>query len=426
MPAIHAASPPHRRRDEALTATEAARVSRLSVRLLGELHRVCRSIPPEQRGGSALSRLLGVDRSTCQRLIATVESGGEGAEALLSLPGPEACLAFVEACGRIDAAREGLEGAVAACEEYRAIVRELGRSKAGLARRLRSSQRGSPGHAAARGPLSPIEHARARERHFAASAEIAGRWSDLHSYVWCYRPAPDSPRRVQQISGSMLVGHESRIEALPLMLGSGFGKGNEGGQRLFTGLTGTPIGEYANHLLLHEFSTSPLPSITARQRADMVEYILSTDQTARGKPTDIALAHRAIISLAHPADDDPPIIEVWYMSSYPARQLVMDVYLHRELARECLPSASTHSLSTHFVTVDNRSTTELPHRPPLRILPRGPADADSIHAPRQSEFVRSLLDGAGWSADDLVGYRIEIDYPVWRVGHVIAFRFERR
>jgi hypothetical protein len=411
--------------DEALTAAEVFRASRLAGRLVGEFRRVCRYIPAEQRGGSALSRLLSVDRSTCQRLIAAVDAGREDLSALVALPGPDACLEFVHACARLEVPREELDAAMAACEEYRSVVRELGRSKAGLVRRLRSSQRGSPSHAAARGPLSPGEHDRAREHHFAASAEIAGRWSDVHSYVWCFRRDPDSDAQVQSVIGIYLLGHESRIEALPLMLGSGYAKGTLNGERVFSPLGRDGAAEMAGSSLLPALCSSPLPSITARQHDENVEYVLGTDQTSRGTPVDIAVAHRTTRSLPHPRHEDPPRMEVWYMSTYPARHLVMDVYLDRELARACLPSAAMHAHSISLTPNQDRWSSELPHRPPLRILPRGADDADCAQSPRQGEFVRTLLDGVGWSARDLIGYRIELDYPVWRVGHVMSFQFER-
>ncbi|MEM7306628.1 MAG: hypothetical protein AAF682_08155 [Planctomycetota bacterium] len=418
-----AEGPPAPPGEGALTATETLRVERVAKRLLGELRRLCRYAEPEQRGGSALARTLRLDRSTCQRVTSALAADDEGVAAVLALPGPDACRAFVEACGALEASDEDVESALQACADYHALVREIGRSKAGLTRRLEASRADSR-HAAARGPLSPAEYTRARERHFAASAELAGRWSELHSYVWCYRPDPEDAARVQAIGGFLLGGHESRIEAVPLLLSAGFEKSYPGGDRLFSTLSATEIGADARHVLLPDLSSSPLPRITARQREETIEYLVSTDETSRGRPTDIAMAHRATLSMTHPAAEDPPILEVWYMSTYPTQHLILDVYLDAALARSCMPSVALHGHSTHLVTVEERWNTELPQRPPLRLLPRGVEDAGSTRSPRQPELVRALLQGAGWSENGLIGYRCEIEYPIWRVGHLMVFRFD--
>ncbi|MEM9166383.1 MAG: hypothetical protein AAGB48_05100 [Planctomycetota bacterium] len=408
---------------EPLTTAELHQVERVGNRLLATLGLLFASLPESGRGASGMSRRLGVNRATCQRMCQALDCSDDAVEFVRQLPGAQGCASWVESfSGHLE--QHAVSDARDACARFHDMVVTVARSKSRLDRRITLTRAGSRVEPKATAPVSDRQHTDARAAHFAASADLAGRWSECHVFSWFFRPAPSDPSCVEMMCGFVFHGHESRTVAVPFFLPTGMERDFEKQTDVFS-----VLGEEESPSpmcppgVLEEFCTDPLPDITLRTSANIHGYFVDTHETSRGKSIDLALAQRLTKPMSHPAADDPPVQEVWYLSTFPARSLVLDVYLHPDLAKACLPSVSAHLLGPSMTTEADRWSTELPHRPPLRVLPRGIDDAATPRFSKYPEFLRVVLERGGWSSQDMIGFRCEVDYPIWRVAYLLAFRF---
>lgn len=111
------------------------------------------------------------------------------------------------------------------------------------------------------------------------------------------------------------------------------------------------------------------------------------------------------------------------MINFPARRMVFDVYLHRDLARACIPSLDAHLWRPDFADhVGDRWQTRFARAPRLELLGNG-QDRAGNPWPRHAELTDFLFRQMDLDPDRMVGFRCLEDYPAWRTGYCMSFDF---
>lgn len=217
-----------------------------------------------------------------------------------------------------------------------------------------------------------------------------------------------------------VIGHEFRPSAIPLVLWSTMDPDTPDAPRAALPLSATVE---APNAVLREFCSRPLPRVTTHVADQRVGYVVDLPPDATG-PTDIVLADNPRGPDPHPKQRTPAIMELWALVTLPARAMVFDVYLHRDLVQ-----TGTPSLEMHLWNLDagqqgpTRWTTRLLGGP--RLIALGPPRSAPVSAAysRQGELTLSAFARHGWNPDEFVGYRCEVQYPLWRGGYCIVFDF---
>jgi hypothetical protein len=412
---VRPASPP---RAEALSQEALERLRRGAERVSAELRRFIGALPPQARSASGMARFLEIDRTTCQRAVWVSARAEVGPELLTRLPGDRAMRELARAArgrGVEEAAVGGLESAIL---HVRELLAEIAGSREKLAQRL--SAGAAPGLSDGHGAAQEA----ARGALCDAAAVITGRRSRVSLSLYIFRPAEHDPAKMSRGVVHGFLDHESRPDAVPLVINSGRRALSipDGRFELRTLDQGSVQG-VAPGVVLTDFSTRPLPVVTSRgPGGDHVQIIDAA--AASEEPVDVLVANYAAEVGAHPAADSPPIEEVWHLLYYPARHLLFDVYLHRDMARMCIPNVEAHLWRPHFdKALGERWDTRLPEGPRLELL--GPGirrSATPLHA-RHAELTALLFERLGFCPDEYVGYRCQVEHPVWRAGYCMSFDF---
>ena len=392
----------------ALSEDERERLSLLGQRLGSEIASALRELPETARGGSGLSRFARVDRATCQRIVHAARQSS-GLEVLRKVPGPAGLHQFVRSV-REHLSPGALAGIERAAEEYDGLVRELGGSQTRLLARL--DEQSSTG-------IGESDLA-ARANLFAGSSQIVGRWSEVGMFVSVYGPTPDGDR-MDRVNATGFLGHRGHRGAVPLTTGSGRLKPKAGESGSALSLDGSPAEGATPLALLEEFCSKPLPVVTSRQPNSGLFQVLDYEGAESGRSVDIVTARMNAKPIELPSADDP-VHAIWMTVSFPARHLLADVYLHRSLARRCIPAVNAHLHDLHHFDPKDWAT-RFRDQPTLQLLGPGISQAECKVYPSQPEVTRALFDGIGWDPDQFVGYRCEIAYPIWRAGYCVWFDF---
>jgi hypothetical protein len=155
-----------------------------------------------------------------------------------------------------------------------------------------------------------------------------------------------------------------------------------------------------------------------------VVHVIDSADSPGGQVGDIVMAHRTARPDRHPATLRPAVGEMSLLQSFPTRRLLYEVFLHRDIARRCLPSIQVHLSQPDLRGMGTaRWSTQFPGGPRLEILSGGPASAGTPAYPRHGELVGHVLGQLGWKSDEFVGYRCETAYPIWRAAYVMIFDF---
>lgn len=394
-----------------LTPGEAAGLNQTLEALFQALRGMLADLPPEAQTASGLSRASGVERTTCQRVVSAVTSPYPGLGLLEALPGPRGLRTLLEA---VEAAGFSLSDSrcLADCiARLDADIRRLGASRSGLLRRLAgvtSQPAGTRGR----------EDGSTRERLFEAAAELTGRWSHLWLASHVYTPGP-SPDRLIQSRVHGLLGHHARPDAVPLtfhVFSTEVCADNPDEVGVYR-----PLLKEEPDAILRAFSTQPLPVVRSKEPGEHVVQTIDREPGApEAEPIDLLFGLRGLMT--HPASRPNTLEEVWALVNFPVRRMLFDVFLHRSLARQCLPSLDQHLWRPDFSTqVGERWQTRFSSPVRLELLAPGNTRTDAYtHYP---ELLRLMFEADGLDAADYVGYRCDLTCPAWRTGYRMSFDF---
>ncbi len=392
-------------------------------RLVSELRPLVDMLPESDRGASAMSRLLGLDRATCQRLVASVGRGEPGVETLVQLPGIQGLRQFIDAVGlrsRAGAGAERIEAARAAVDRFAELIDELGGSQRKLRARLAAERASSQaGLISAHGGS---DDPAVRQALFRAAAAATGRWCDVLVQMVMIRPVAGSPDMTETVHTRGMIGHRARPDAVPLEVGHVVQTIGE------EPALPEPPGLHAEHApgrLIEEFCSRPLPRIVSKTSAGRVVHVVDVAVAGSEEhPADIVLMQGRGGPDRHPATLDPPIGEVWRLANLPARHMVFDVFLHREIACRCIPSLELHLWTPEPLGhVRARWSTRFTGGPKLEMMGAGLERAATMAYPRYVELAAHIVGELGWNSAELIGYRCELPYPLWRGGYCMSFDF---
>ncbi|MEM8872912.1 MAG: hypothetical protein AAGD32_01520 [Planctomycetota bacterium] len=390
-------------------------------RVLQGLHSALRSLlavmPVEAQTASGLARYLDTERTTCQRAVSAVNKPFAGLALVGEIPGVEGLRLLTEAIrtdSRFDAEQRSAAAQLAEIvADYDATTRRLAGNRSRLLKRIALADAHDPA------VQDDSWFLQQRQALSDAATALTGRHSQLWLATHFFETDPDCPERLVETRAHGLLGHVARPDAVPLSFHV-FKTDDEEADfaPLVPGEADLPAG------LLPEFSSQPLPLVRARQPDRFLLQNVETSGGAHGSmaPADVMFAMAG--HEAHPAHTPSKLSEVWAMVNFPVRRMLLDVFLHRDLARQCIPDLDLHLWGPDFASnVGGRWQTRMTHPLQLQHLGVGFNRAGIDAWDRYPELIGSLSARRGFDPDRFVGYRCDVQVPVWRAGYRMTFDF---
>jgi hypothetical protein len=402
------------------------RADRVARRLHGELRGLIRRLPEPDRGASALARILGVDRTTCQRVVSAVEKPFPGPVVLSQVPGVRGLQQFIDGMRTIEHDASAVDSAEAAVESFAELIQDLGGSQTRLVKRLASV-------GVVEKPGGPLEEAASeadiRRRLFDCGVQLCGQYSQVSIATFVFRPTPGAPTRIDMAQLRGFIGHRMRPDAMPFSVQWWVDPDDadrDPREEGFRTLDRTPIRGRSQGVLLEEFSSHPAPAVTSRGPSDQRVMLIDPASAARHEKFDVVTAGLLEGAQVHPAHDAPPMHEVWMLGRFPTRTLIFDVLLHRSMARACIPGVGRYVISPALnESMERRWLDRFPGGPRLQILEPGITGLAHRAYPRYPEAMGVLFDRIGWDPGDYITHRCEVDFPQWGAGYCMSFDYAR-
>lgn len=414
VPATKASAP---KTPRPLSPDELAHAERVAARLHSEFRALVIALPEHARGASGMARHLGVLRATCQRVAAVVHEPTASADSLTRLPGLEGLAQFLAGArgAGLDAAL--VESAQSAVEQFEQLLIQSGGSQSKLADRLAATA----GRATA--AAGHLASAAQREALYRAAIAVTGRACETALSIYAFRVKPGVPDTLQRALAKGLIGSVLHPGGMPMVLSSGDTLAADDDPEHAMLLNREPARGRIPEAILRPFTTDPLPTVTGRSRKGSLIQIIDPRTAETGTPIDVVTAVRGDHPLFDP-QGRPTLDAVWSLNNCPTARLIFDVYLHQDMERVYRPSLDAQMWNPGLtLSEEDRWVTRFPSVPKLQLLGRGIDNAASDLYPRHAELTRYFFDHVGWDAEDFVGFRCEVQWPVWRGGYVIAFEY---
>jgi len=406
-----------------LSPQEWTACDRVALRLREALGALIATLPAQVQRASAMSRELGVVRNTCQRVVRAMSEPTATAEFLVHLPGVRGLSLLVDAIeGRGGKAADVVE-ARTAVEQYGRLIRSLAGSHAKLTKRITAT---NP-HELELVPKHVRDRSRAARKQLClAAAEILGRHSALDTRTSFLRLAPTDGEVLEHLTIMAQVGIVARQDALPLFIvNAPSGTRPSGASSPGPSPLSEPITRgQSQTLVLREFCTGDPPLITRRTEEGKILQLIDFESLHHGTPVDLALAFRAAMPYRNSETGRPELTGVWMLINSPVEHMIFDVFLHEDLERRIRTSVEAHLYRMPLeARPGDRWLTQLPGTLKLELLGRGLRNAGSGTYPKKVALMDRVLREVGWVADQFIGFRCEVEYPVWRGGYRIPFEY---
>lgn len=408
------------------------RYSRVAERLRSTLGALVNALPEQSSTVTEMSRYLEIGRAVCQRIVLALRSDSGAEDILQRFPGVRGLEQYLDAAERRQIDASLIASARAAVDEYAALIGAAGGSQRRLLANLGGRQRvpNTPLQAGATigGNESLDEAGRRRAALFEAAQAITGNRSHARIEVTFFRVNADDPKSLDMLMASGHVGATADEYSVPVARVTREASPNGDliydrkeldNQKQVLGISPGCI--------LQGFSTHPLPSLVSRLSGGLLIQVFNPEGRVE-RPFDIVVGTASAPAGTNPLYESPAIENCGMIIGMPTRWLLMDVYLERSLARQCTPQMSVLRLGMAGPLghnhPDSRWYDRIPDEPTLELLGPGLARKPSRAYERSTELAAHLLRRSGWSADQFVCFRCEVQYPYWEMEYVMTFNFE--
>ncbi|GAB4385545.1 MAG: hypothetical protein Kow0022_11820 [Phycisphaerales bacterium] len=398
-----------------LTADESAQAQRVAARLHADLTRLVAQLPAAAQTGSGMSKHLDVVRNTTQRVVQALRDDAPGLQTLAKLPGTRGLEQLLDAMQKAGLDPGDIELAQVAVRQFEQLIKQLAGSHTKLISRINAR-----GGTEITSPLASVE---ARKTLAEAAAGVTGRSAHASLSLHIFRRSNSNPDVLQRAIASGLLQATILPGGMPVVIRVGddveWDDASKRGLKLLD--DSNPHGR-TPEALLRDFTTHPLPTVSSRGTADSLVQVIDPAQLDGPQTLDVITAARSDHPFCDPRTGRMAIDEIWSLVNFPCRRLLFDVYLHREIERMVRPRIEAELWNPNLSSpAGQRWCTRLPTQPRLELLGEGIDRAHTSTYARHPELTRTLFDRVGWDPREFVGFRCEVEYPVWRAGYCMVF-----
>lgn len=350
---------------------------------------------------SVLAERLGVGRMTCQRIVRLAEIVEPSPDLLTLIPGVQGLRQFMSGMRAAGAAGDPLRAADAAIDALDRFLGEVGLSHTGLASALAL-------HLEAADPAQQLAR---RKKLYDAASSLMGQSAGTTISMMAFRFSPQQGFNFEQIAVRGYAQMRAAGSAMPIRLPMNAALSD------FRRVGGQEASRAPQHLI-ERFCSTPLPSIDARViKEKHLAHIINVEDIPTGEPFDCFASQHSRWNINDPGKHK----SIWLYIDYPTRRCIFDVYLHADLDRPHRVSADTHLWGTSLLAPpEDLWMTQFAESLQFTALGAGSANAASTSHPTHGELTRYMFDHHGWDASEFVGYRCEIEMPIWRSGVCIV------
>jgi len=377
------------------------RLAEIGSTLSRSIARVLEALPGAPLGTAGLARTIGVDKVLASRVLKATREGNPLAVLHYS-PGPDPLRRLLRAAGRREVPAGLIAAAEAAVEDFGSLIRREAGDRSAL-------------EALINGWLPEVRkefELRRKQSAFRAVSELKGAVANVNLGTVFLHPSDDGTHIDVVWVFGLLGLQRLRPKAGVRLASRRFAK--DEAPRLPRTLDGVPI-EGLNGLRLDEFCSQPLAELNVVRVGEVVHYTLEDNGFGPQSTTNLIFAEVNLREMARfvPADQACKRY-VFAEASTPAKLLLFDMLLHRELATDLDPSLLIYDTVFENVANINDPTRDIDLMDLCETIQHMGPGVSRLRAPEvppYQQVLQMVCDKLGWNGDDFRGYRCKIDYP---------------
>ena len=346
---------------------------------------------------SMLAARLGVGRMTCQRIVKMNAAVEPSPDLLTQIPGVSGLREFLAALREEGAPHEALVKAEAAVDVFDRLLANVRMSHTDL-------QAAIVFHFETTDPKQRLAR---RTDLFNAASSMMGQAADATISIMAIKLSELEGFNFEQLAVRGYAQMRASGSAMPIRLPINAAFSD------YRKVEGSEAAREPQELIEH-FCSTPLPTIDARMiKEENLAHIINVEQIPIGEPFDCFAKQYNKWHIRDPGTSKA----IWLYIDYPSRRCTFDLYLHRDIERHNDVSADCHLWGTALLAPpEDLWMTRFSDQATFTVLGPGTEQSDSRSYDRHKELTQYMFDEFGWNADEFVGFRCEMEMPIWRSG----------
>ena len=351
------------------------------------------------RRAATLATQLDVGRMTCQR-ITRLGKQSPGPRLLAELPGVAGLRQFLAAMERTGTPAGELSDARTAVEDFAGFLGSLDITQTAFTSALLLHETGS----------DPQRLRQQRNQLFEAASMVTGQSADATISMMAIRPNEIPGFNFDQIVVRGYAGMRASGSAMPIRLPINMAYSD------YRNVTGDEARRQPQELV-EAFCSTPLPSIDSRIiKEENLAHIVDPGHIPTGEPFDCFATQHSQWNIKSPH----PHKAIWLYIDYPTRHCTFDLHLHHTMEAENVLSGDCHLWGTSLLAPpEDLWMTRFADQISFTRLGAGATCAESAGYARHQELTAHMFEHHGWDAEEFIGFRCEMELPVWRSGMCI-------
>lgn len=384
--------------------------------LLQGFVRVLGQIPGGDAGPQRLAKELGIDKVLASRMLKAVRAP-DPMSVVHRVPGPEPMRRVIKASSKLGVNPDDIRQAGEAIDRFESLIRSEIGDRSALEAIL-----------SAWVPEARREfELRRKQTAFRAMSQLKGAQADVFAEAAIFWPSPDG-EHIDIVWIKAFVGLHRLRPGMRVKFSSHRKVEEHGGRQTYT-LTGEPV-DGMDSATLEDYCTSPTPDIEAHHAGEVMHYLLKPGGFGGGCAIDLATCevNRAEIPRYIPAERQR---KAWASSdiNIPSRRMQFDVLLHKDLYASAYPELRVYDTTINGLADINdptRDVDELDLLESIDNLGSGLGRFGSSHVPRYRRMLEEVCQTLGFDGDQLRGYRVSSDYPIYGSQYAMLFATQGR
>ncbi|HIA72735.1 MAG TPA: hypothetical protein EYO01_08590 [Phycisphaerales bacterium] len=356
---------------------------------------------------SVIAGRLSIGRMTCQRIVKFGADANSSPLLLAQIPGVTGLRDFLAALVQTGTPKEKLIGAEAAVEAFSQFLLDVCLSQTKLATAISL-------HFEATDPKQQFAR---RRKLFESASSAVGQSASSTISMMAFKSSHREPTKFEQVAIRGFSQFRANLSSMPVRLA--FNAAFVDYRKIG--------GDEANREpqeLLEQFCSTPLPTVDTREiKEQNLARIINTENIPTGEPFDCFASQHTKWQIKGIGKSNA----LWMYIDYPTKSCTFDMYLHADLDSRFHITSDTHLWGTSLIAPPEdrwmkRFSDQLEHKK----LGRGIKQSASSNYARHKELTQFMFEKMNWDPDEFIGYRCEMQMPIWRSGVCMNWRLKNQ
>jgi hypothetical protein len=402
---------------EKLLEEEFEYINREGERIKYSLSRLVNSFPNHAKTITGMSLWLNANKSTCQRMVETINKATNGLQAIEFLPGPKGLSDFIKLADKKNIHKNVIKLSNEAVLRFKNLIHEFSRSHSSLKKLINLSKKTDSGY---------TDKVKIRQSLYEAANNLSGESIENVFTAFILKENPENPKYLQQLTLNYYQGASFSEGARPMAV---------------------LVAPCEQELEVEDVKV--IKSSKDKQKISEVNIVESLTSYQILKDAEISVKGEwVVIPFASEKQDNVEVgiiknyqeeqlspfyggVKASSMSNYirsPTKQLYMLCFLERKFVMRSVANVGIYSSISKMVKAISSPESLWFDRyhddVDLSLVNSNACFNDKLNYEKADELINTLFELTDCEKQDYSCYVVKVEYPIWSMSYRIYFQYD--